>query len=74
MVSVSVLRTPPAWSTSVLWRVCSAALSAKRSFIATTTPGYAGLNVFGLGSGSVKYDADDSAEIAELSLSVMGFI
>lgn len=41
------------------------------AWIATDTPGYAGLNVFGLGSGSMSYD---SFSHANLSLTVKGLI
>lgn len=41
------------------------------AWIATATPGYAGLNVFGLGSGSMSYD---SFGIANLSITVKGLI
>lgn len=41
------------------------------AWIATDTPGYAGLNVFGLGSGSMSYD---SFGIANLEINVKGLI
>ena len=41
------------------------------SWIATSAPGYAGLNVFGLGSGKVSYD---SCGYATVSLTVKGLI
>lgn len=49
-------------------------LDVPAAWIATDANGYAGLNVFGLGKGAVKYDVDDGATTAELSLNVMGFI
>ena len=41
------------------------------AWIATDAPGFAGLNVFGLGSGSLSYDGQT---LATLSLTVKGFI
>lgn len=52
---------------SVLQRV----LDVPAAFIATDVPGYAGLNVFGLGSGSMSYD---SYGHAVLSLTVKGMV